>query len=74
MTDPVTAPLLLGGVISAFLVWLGKRKFTEIDDLDTRVTKVEAKLDVLGDISNTLQHVRTDVEVIKNKIEHMERK
>lgn len=71
MAEPIVTPLVVGGAISAFLLWLGKRKFNEIDELDTRVTKIETKLDVLGDISESLQHVRTDVEVIKSKVEHI---
>lgn len=53
-----------------FIGWLVKHKFNTIDDLDNRLTKVETKLDVLGDISKTLSELRTDVEVIKNSLEH----
>jgi len=71
MVEPVISTILLGSSVGAFLLWLMKRKFSEIDDLDTRVTRIETKLDVLGDISESLHHVRTDVEVIKNRVENL---
>lgn len=61
---------LIGMGCFAFIGWLVKHKFNTIDDLDNRLTKVETKLDVLGDISKTLNELRTDVEVIKNSLEH----
>lgn len=72
MGEPITASLLLGGSIGAFLLWLLKRKFNEIDELDTRVIKIETKFDVLGDINESLHYVRTDVEVIKSKVEYLQ--
>lgn len=71
MGEPITTTIIIGGSIGTFLMWLVKRKFNEIDDLDTRVTKIETKFDVLGDINESLHHVRTDVEVIKSRVENL---
>lgn len=60
--------LLLTGVFG-FVGWLIKAKFTKLEEVDTRLTKVETKLDVLGDINTTLNKLRTDVEIIKAKME-----
>lgn len=71
MGEPIFTSLLLGGSVVTFLLWLVKRKFSEIDDLDTRVTRIETRMDVLGDISESLQHVSTDVAVIKQRVENL---
>lgn len=60
--------LLLTGIFG-FVGWLIKAKFTKLEEVDTRLTKVETKLDVLGDINTTLNKLRTDVEIIKAKME-----
>ena len=60
--------LLLTGIFG-FMGWLIKAKFTKLEEVDLRLTKVETKLDVLGDIYNTLSTLRTDVEIIKSKLE-----
>jgi|Laugrespbdmm15dd_1035085.scaffolds.fasta_scaffold60250_2 hypothetical protein len=65
--------LIIGGLILTgifgFMGWLIKSKFTKLEEVDLRLTKVETKLDVLGDIYNTLSTLRTDVEIIKTKLE-----
>ena len=65
--------IFLVGVIlvgmCAFIGWLVRDRFKKLEEVDTRLTKVETKLDVLGDIYNTLSTLRTDVEIIKSKLE-----
>lgn len=60
--------ILVTGVLS-FLGWLTRERFKKLDDVDTRLTRVEMRLDVLGDINATLHQLRTDVEIIKVKVE-----
>lgn len=60
--------LILTGIFG-FVGWLIKAKFTKLEEVDSRLTKVEVKLDVLGDINTTLNQLRTDVEIIKAKLE-----
>lgn len=70
----VTAAVWFIGIIlvgmCAFIGWLVRDRFKKLEEVDTRLTKVETKLDVLGDIYNTLSTLRTDVEIIKSKLEH----
>ena len=61
---------LIGMGCFCFIGWLIKHKFNAVDELDTRMTKVETKLDVLGDIRTTLSELRTDVEVIKKSLDN----
>lgn len=56
------------GIIS-FIGWLIRDRFKKLEDVDTRLIKVETKLDVLGDINTTLNVLRTDVEIIKIQVE-----
>ena len=70
--DIVTAAWVIGLLIAgvfAFIGWLIRDRFKKLEDVDTRLTKVETKLDVLGDINATLNKLRTDVEIIKAKLE-----
>ena len=60
--------LLLTGIFG-FIGWLIRQKFVKLEEVDLRLTKVETKLDVLGDINTTLNKLRTDVEIIKAKME-----
>lgn len=60
--------IIVAGVFS-FLGWVLRRKLVKIDDVENRLTRVETKLDVLGDISTTLHMLRTDVEIIKVRLE-----
>lgn len=55
--------------ILGFIGWLVRDRFKKLEDVDTRLVKVETKLDVLGDINNTLNTLRTDIEIIKAKLE-----
>lgn len=55
--------------IVGFLVWTVKKYINKVDDLDIRVTKIETVLNMLGDIRKDLSSVKTDVEVIKTKVE-----
>ena len=55
-----------------FVGWLVRRQFTEVENLDSRVTVLETKMNVLGDIKESLNHVKTDVEVIKERVPKVE--
>ena len=70
--EPITAVwvvgLLIAGVFS-FIGWLIRDRFKKLEDVDSRLIKVEVKLDVLGDINTTLNALRTDVELIKQRLE-----
>ena len=70
--EPITAVwvvgLLIAGVFS-FIGWLIRDRFKKLEDVDSRLLKVEVKLDVLGDINTTLHALRTDVELIKQRLE-----
>lgn len=71
--EPITAVWLVGAVVMgllSFIGWLIKDRFKKLEDVDSRLTKVETKLDVLGDINATLNKLRTDVEIIKIQVEN----
>ena len=71
--EPVTAVWLVGAVVMgllSFIGWLIRDRFEKLEDVDSRLTKVETKLDVLGDINATLNKLRTDVEIIKIQVEN----
>ena len=53
-----------------FLGWLLREKFTQLESTDRRVTVLETKLNVLGDINDVLGSLKTDVAVIKNSLAH----
>lgn len=53
-----------------FLGWLIREKFTQLENTDRRVTVLETKLNVLGDINDVLGTLKTDVAVIKNSLAH----
>ena len=55
---------ILGGL--GFLGWLIREKFTQLEATESRVTVLETKLNVLGDINDVLGSLKTDVAVIKN--------
>lgn len=57
---------ILGGL--GFLGWLIREKFTQLESTESRVTVLETKLNVLGDINDVLGTLRTDVAVIKNSL------
>lgn len=69
----VTAAIWLVGIILvgllSFIGWLVRDRFKKLEEVDTRLTKVETKLDVLGDINATLNKLRTDIEIIKIQVE-----
>lgn len=71
--EPTSAIWLVGiilvGLLS-FIGWLVRDRFKKLEDVDSRLTKVETKLDVLGDINATLNKLRTDVEIIKIQVEN----
>lgn len=55
--------------VLAFVGWLIRERFVALDSLETRVTTLETKLDVMGDINSALSELKTDVAVIKHKLE-----
>lgn len=71
--EPASAIWVVGIVLVGllgFIGWLIKDRFKKLEDVDSRLTKVETKLDVLGDINATLNKLKTDVEIIKIQVEH----
>ena len=56
--------------LAGFLGWLVQTKFKQIEAMSERVTTIETKLDVMGDINLALAELKTDVAVIKHSIEH----
>lgn len=63
----IISTLVLGAI--GFIGWLIRSRFSMLDDLDRRVNTLEVKFDILGDIVNTLHEVKTDIAVIKTKLE-----
>lgn len=68
--------IFLSGALG-LLSWFVKAKLSNISTLDTRVDNLslkvntlETKFDVLGDINACLSQLRTDVEIIKHKLEN----
>ena len=71
--EPASAIWVVGIVVVGllgFIGWLIKDRFKKLEEVDSRLTKVETKLDVLGDINATLNKLRTDVEIIKIQVEN----
>lgn len=71
--EPASAIWVVGIVVVGllgFIGWLIKDRFKKLEEVDSRLTKVETKLDVLGDINATLNKLKTDVEIIKIQVEH----
>ena len=71
--EPASAIWVVGIVLVGllgFIGWLIKDRFKKLEEVDSRLTKVETKLDVLGDINATLNKLRTDVEIIKIQVEN----
>ena len=55
--------------LAGFLGWLMQTKFKQIETLNDRVTTIETKLQVMGDIRQALGEIKTDVAVIMSKLE-----
>lgn len=56
--------------VVGFIAWLIQLKLKQIDNINDRVTTVETKLDVMGDINTSLAELKTDVAVIKHRLEN----
>lgn len=72
MSNEVMVGTIIGAIVLgvlAFIGWLTRHKYQQLEKLGERVTVLETKIDVLGDINETLHLLRTDIEVIKVKIE-----
>lgn len=61
--------MLVIGAIMGYIMWIVKRYQIKVDNLETRMTKVETIMDLLGDIKADLNTVKTDVEVIKSRLD-----
>lgn len=55
--------------VVGFIGWLIQLKLKQIDNINDRVTTIETKLDVMGDINTSLAELKTDVAVIKHRLE-----
>ena len=55
--------------LAGFLGWLMQTKFKQIETINDRVTTIETKLQVMGDIRESLGEIKTDVAVIMHKLE-----
>ena len=55
--------------VVGFIAWLIQLKIKQIDNINDRVTTIETKLDVMGDINTSLAELKTDVAVIKHRLE-----
>lgn len=67
--DEANIVQLIVVAVIGFVGWLIRERFVALDNLETRVTTVETKLDVMGDINSTLNELKTDVAVIKQRLE-----
>lgn len=70
--EAATATWLVGIMIvgiMAFVGWVLQAKLTQVDSMDDRLIQVETKINVLGDINHTLHLLRTDIEIIKVRME-----
>lgn len=70
--EAATATWLVGIMIvgiMAFVGWVLQAKLTQVDNMDDRLIQVETKINVLGDINHTLHLLRTDIEIIKVRME-----
>lgn len=67
--DEANIVQLIVVAVIGFVGWLIRERFIALDNLETRVTTVETKLDVMGDINSTLNELKTDVAVIKQRLE-----
>ena len=56
--------------IAGFMGWLMQTKFRQIETINDRVTTIETKLQVMGDIRQSLGEIKTDVAVIMHKLEN----
>lgn len=70
--------LFLAGALG-LLGWFLRGKFTRIQEvdenvreLDIRLTSLETKFDILGDINASLHRLRIDLEVIKARLPNKE--
>ena len=55
--------------VVGFIAWLIQLKLKQIDSINDRVTTIETKLDVMGDINTSLAELKTDVAVSKHRLE-----
>ena len=64
--------IILAGMmlLVGYFVWIIKRYQNKVDEMDNRLTKVETILTVLGDIKDDLAFLRTDVAVIKSRLDN----
>ena len=58
---------VLGGCMS-YILYLIKKYQTKVDELESRVTRIETIISLLGDIKDEISNIKVDVAVIKNKV------
>lgn len=68
MSGEILAGLVFTGIIG-FIGWLVKSRFDVVDNLSIRVNTLETKVDILGDINKSLAELKTDVEIIKSRLD-----
>lgn len=72
MDEMAILKLVIIGVLG-FIGWLIRERFTALDHLETRVTTIETKMDVMGDINTALNELKTDIAVIKERLEQQDK-
>lgn len=66
--SPTEIVISIVASIMAYFFYSIRAYHVKVNELDARVTKVETIIELLGDIKKDLHTVRTDVEVIKSKL------
>ena len=69
MVESVDLITIVIMAVVGFIGWLIQLKLKQIDNINDRVTTIETKLDVMGDINTSLAELKTDVAVIKHRLE-----
>lgn len=67
MIEMSTLFMLVVTGLMGILWWQVKRYITKVDDIDTRLVKVEVIMEMLGDIKTEIGDIRQDVAVIKSR-------
>lgn len=60
-----------GIAVIGFIGWIVRERFSLLDNVERRITLLEAKLNVLGDINEVLGTLKTDIAVIKSNIQEV---
>lgn len=49
--------------------WFLKTRISHLEELSNRMSILETKWEILGDISTTINKMKTDIEIIKHRVE-----